>query len=107
MNKRTLTVGLLAALALVLLSPLASSFPDGLERVAEDLEFIDRAQSPAYEALPDYTVPGLSSPALSTVVAGIVGVAVVFGVTWGVGALLKRRQGQGDPVATPPGAQRG
>jgi len=30
----------------VLLSPLASSSPDGLERVAEDKGFIDAAEAP-------------------------------------------------------------
>ncbi|NPV09549.1 MAG: hypothetical protein HPY83_16515 [Anaerolineae bacterium] len=92
---------------LVLLSPLASSFPDGLERVAEDLGFIDRAQDPAYETLPDYTVPGVASEGLSTILAGAIGVTVVFGVTWGIGTLLKRPKTAGETVAPGPGRETG
>ena len=36
-------VGLAIALGVAFLSPLASSDPDGLERVAEDEEFLDEA----------------------------------------------------------------
>lgn len=98
MSKRVVLIGLLAALALVLLSPLASSYPDGLERVAENLGFIDRAQDPLYETLPDYSVPGVEG-SISTILAGAIGVVVVFGLSWGVGALLKR-QGASTGVGT-------
>mgnify|MGYP005871004355 CR=1 FL=1 len=104
MNNRTLAVGLLAALLLVLLSPLASSWPDGLERVAEDLGFIDRAQDPAYEALPDYTVPGVTSEAISTILAGVIGALAVFGVTWIIATLLKRPTATGDGRHPLPGS---
>ena len=49
MNKRWMSVifvGLGAALLVALFSPLASSQPDGLERVAQDKEFIDTALIP-------------------------------------------------------------
>ena len=36
-------VGLLIALGLAIISPLASAWPDGLERVAEDQGIIDTA----------------------------------------------------------------
>jgi hypothetical protein len=102
-TKRALAVGLLAALLLVLLSPLASSAPDGLERVAEDLGFIHRAQDPAYETLPDYTVPGVANEGVSTILAGAIGVAAVLGVTWVIGALLKRPKTAGEAASPRPG----
>ncbi len=72
--------GLLIALALAVLAPLASANPDGLEWVAEQRGFLDRAQDPAYNIIPDYVLPGISSEALATILAGIVGVAIVAGV---------------------------
>ncbi len=69
--------GAIAALIVVVLSPLASADPDGLERVAEDMGFIERGQSAPYEIIPDYTVPFLGETPLSTIVAGLIGVLVV------------------------------
>jgi cobalt/nickel transport system permease protein len=92
-------VGLGIAGALALLSPLASGDPDGLERVAEDQGFLERAQDPAYTILPDYSIPGLSGP-LSTIVAGVVGLLIVFALVYGVTLLLRGRQEQA--AAAPP-----
>jgi cobalt/nickel transport system permease protein len=69
--------GLLAALAVVLLSPLASAAPDGLERVATDLGFAGRAVGSPFEILPDYTVPWIGQSSLSTIIAGVLGALVV------------------------------
>lgn len=83
--------GMAIALALAVLSPIASSNPDGLEYVAEQAGFSDRAQGPTYEIIPDYAFPGIGSPELATIVATIVGVVVVFGVTFAVAYARKRR----------------
>ena len=77
--------GLSIALALVVLSPLASIYPDGLEWVAEQKGFLDTAQDPVYQIVPDYVLPGISNEALATILAGIVGILIVFGVTVAVG----------------------
>src|SRR5687768_6272378 len=69
--------GVLISLIVVFLSPFASASPDGLERVAEDLGFLDTAQPAPYEIIPDYTVPFLGETALSTIVAGVIGLIVV------------------------------
>lgn len=82
--------GLGIALVLALLSPLASPYPDGLERVAEDLGFIERAQEPLYEVIPDYAFPGISNEALATIAAGVVGTLLVYGVAVGLAALFRR-----------------
>jgi hypothetical protein len=85
-------VGLLIALAVTLISPLASAWPDGLERVAEDKGFIEDAQDAPYEVIPDYVFPGIGNEAVATILAGIVGTLVVFGLAYGLGALLRRRE---------------
>jgi cobalt/nickel transport system permease protein len=72
--------GLVIALALAVISPLASGNPDGLEWAAEQLRFLDTAREPAYNIIPDYVMPGISNEALATVVAGIIGTVIVFGV---------------------------
>jgi cobalt/nickel transport system permease protein len=72
--------GLAIAALLAVLSPLASAHPDGLEWVAEQQNFLSIAQGPLYELLPDYTIPGISNEAISTILAGLVGLAIVAGV---------------------------
>lgn len=72
--------GLAIALALAFLSPLASGSPDGLERVAEDKGFIDTAQDPAYQIIADYLFPGVENEALATILAGVVGTVILFGL---------------------------
>jgi len=75
--------GLIVALGLAfLVSPLASSSPDGLERVATDEGFIDTAEDHdlADSPLADYGIDGMEDESLSTGLAGIVGVAITFGL---------------------------
>jgi hypothetical protein len=92
MKRKWWIVGLLIALAVTLISPLASAWPDGLERVAEDKGFIEDAQDAPYEVIPDYVLPGIGNEALATILAGIVGTLVVFGLAYGLGILLRRRE---------------
>lgn len=82
----------IAAATVVVIAPLASSDPDGLERVAEDQGFGDRAEDAWWTILPDYTIPGLDDPRLATIVSGLVGVALVFGAMWLLGRLIARRR---------------
>lgn len=85
--------GVLIALVVVLLSPLASADPDGLERVAIDLGFIATGQGSPYQIIPDYTVSFLGSTPLSTIVAGAIGVLVVLALAFFLGrAAAKRTQ---------------
>lgn len=83
--------GGLIALVVVLLSPFASADPDGLERVATDMGFIDAGQSAPYSILPDYTVPFLGETALSTIAAGVIGAIVVGAIAFLVGRGIKAR----------------
>jgi len=85
-------VGLLLAVVVVaVLAPFASSDPDGLERVAIDAGFAEQGTDPGFEILPDYSVPFLGDSTLSLIVAGIIGVALLFGAMWLLGRVLARR----------------
>jgi len=84
--------GVLVSLVAVLLSPLASSNPDGLERVAEDMGFLHLGQSAPFQILPDYTVPFLGQTPLSTIVAGAVGTLVLLGLMIVIGQGLRKRK---------------
>jgi cobalt/nickel transport system permease protein len=83
--------GVAISLLAVLLSPLASANPDGLERVAEDIGFLTQGQDAPYQILPDYTIPFLGETALSTIVAGAVGALVVLGLMIVIGQSLRRK----------------
>jgi cobalt/nickel transport protein len=90
--------GLALALAVAgLLSPWASPWPDGLERVAERLGFQARASDRPVLAgpLPDYQLPDAGEAGWSTAAAGVIGTLVVFGGTCLLGyALTRRRPGE-------------
>jgi cobalt/nickel transport system permease protein len=91
-GKGWIVAGIIVSLLAVLISPLASGDPDGLERVAENIGFLERGMSAPYEVLPDYTISFLGETALSTILAGIVGVLVVFGLLFLVGRSLREKQ---------------
>lgn len=89
-----IAVGLLIALAVAFISPLASSHPDGLERVAEDESFLHKAEDAPYTLLPDYTIPGIDDQTLTTILAGIVGVLLVAAIGFGASRLVERQPTQ-------------
>lgn len=91
-RRRWWLVGVVLVVAIVVvLAPLASADPDGLERVAEDLGFIDRSGNLLPGLLGDYAIPGVDDPAISTILSGLLGVAIVGGGILLLGRLLARR----------------
>ena len=97
MEKRIIFGGLLIALSLaVFVSPFASSWPDGLERVAGDKGFIELAEvKPLVSSLiPDYAWPGIKSERLATSVAGFAGTLIICGLGLGLGYLLSVKNKQ-------------
>jgi hypothetical protein len=82
----------IAALVVIVLGPLASSDPDGLERVAEDVGFIGMAENFFSGLLGDYAIPGVDNAWLSTVLAGLLGLAIVIVVMVVIGRLVTRRR---------------
>jgi len=88
--------GLLFALVLAIASPLASAHPDGLEWVAKQQGFLGAAQGPFYKVIPDYVLPGVSNGALATILAGVLGVLIVLGVSLAVAYTRRNRQASGN-----------
>lgn len=95
LNRSVWLGGGILAVLLTALSPLASSHPDGLEWVAEQLQFIESARPPVYEIIPDYVLPGISNEALATIAAGIVGLVVVTLAAMSAGMVRKKARTQG------------
>jgi cobalt/nickel transport system permease protein len=83
--------GLVIALGLTIISPLASSHPDGLEWVAGEKGFLDAAQGPLFNLIPDYVFPGISNEAAATIAAGIAGTLIVFIVALAVAYMRRSR----------------
>jgi cobalt/nickel transport system permease protein len=66
------------------LSPFASLLPDGLDHAAGRFGFASRAAAKWAAPFPDYVMPLVTSPAVATAAAGIVGTISVAIVAWGV-----------------------
>jgi hypothetical protein len=85
-------VGLAIAAAVVVVAAfLTSRDPDGLQRVAGDQGFAGSAQQAPFEIIPGYSIPGVDAD-VARIVAGIIGIAVVFAVVLVVGRVLARRR---------------
>jgi len=94
MIKSIVFIGLFIALCLaIFLSPFASSLPDGLERVAEDKGFLGLSdiQPLIISPIPDYLCPGMKNERISTALAGIIGVILIYGLGHGLGKFLRKK----------------
>ena len=96
----TVAFGLVISLGLgMFISPIASTWPDGLEKVAAAFGFLGRAvKTPLFPSpIPDYALPGITSPAWATAVAGGIGTTVVFLVVLVIARLIfpRRRETAG------------
>ena len=107
MSRRSLTWFVLPGVGIALIlaffvSPLASSAPDGLERVAIDQGFEAQATAHAMAETPlaDYGVAGVQTPWLSTGLSGVIGVLLCFVLAGGVGLAIRRARRR---TATPAG----
>ncbi|MGK7954288.1 MAG: PDGLE domain-containing protein [Crocosphaera sp.] len=96
-NRSFILTGIgIALIVAVFISPFASSNPDGLDRVSQDLEFEEKAiedapaqKLPFYAIFEEYGLRGVPD-ALATPLAGLAGTMVTFGLAWGTGKLLVR-----------------
>ena len=76
--RRRVAAGLfIAGTTVGLASLFASNSPDGLEKVATDLGFINTSQAAPFELFADYSVPGFDGAA-GTALAGVIGALVVL-----------------------------
>lgn len=92
----------IALLIAVFLSPFASKNPDGLDRAAQDLAFESKAQEdsiahklPFAAVFDEYALRHVPET-IATPLAGLAGTIVTFGLAWGLGKVVARRQGQDD-----------
>ena len=95
-DKKFLIVGFAISLFIAgFASYYASSHPDGLEKVAKDIGFIETAKenTNAKTALADYGVKGVDNERLSTGAAGVIGVLATAGISTGLFLVLRRRSG--------------
>lgn len=82
-----------------IVSYFASPHPDGLERVAEDHGFLERAKEPSWTSwIPDYEVPGIGIPIVKVGLAGLIGVGLLFSVLYLLTGSLSRRGGRKEDV---------
>jgi cobalt/nickel transport protein len=74
----------------------ASSQPDGLEKVAQDIGFGDSAKKPVNgdSLLADYGVKGVENSRLSTGAAGVIGVIATGTIASGFFFLIRRKAGE-------------
>ena len=96
-SKKFYIGGLLVSLLLAgVVSFYASSHPDGLEKVAEEIGFIETAKDPATagSALADYGVAGVDNERASVGIAGVIGVAATGAVATGLFMYLGKRKKQ-------------
>jgi len=88
-SKGWIVAGLVMSLIVIFLSPLASTDPDGLNRVATDLGFINAAQS-GNGPLEGYTVPFLADTSASKIAAGVIGAIIVLALAVLAGRTLQK-----------------
>ncbi len=85
-----IVAGIVVVLGVLLLSPLASLNPDGLNRVAINLGFFTTARA-GTGPLAGYTIHALGKSALSRIAAGAIGVAVVLVLAILAGRALQKK----------------
>ena len=85
-------VGLGIALTVAVFSFAASPSPDGLNRVAADTGFLNRALAPVFNILPNYTIPFIANPVVSRIIAVVAGTLGVFGIALAIARAQRRAQ---------------
>jgi hypothetical protein len=87
--KKYFRVLILILICLAVFIPFASNAPDGLERAAGTLGIEEH--TPMWRGLmPDYTLPTIDNPYLSTLVAGTLGVFLVLAVALVLGIAMNK-----------------
>ena len=91
-SKKWWLIGLGAALLLATVSPLASSAPDGLEKIAAEQGFGANTTGSPFQVAADYLFPGIENETLATIAAGGLGGLVVFATAYVITWLIARRK---------------
>jgi cobalt/nickel transport protein len=87
----------IALIIATFVSPFASGDPDGLDRVSQDLKFEHKASEdapanklPFAQVFDEYALKGVPE-GIATPMAGLVGTLATFGIAWGTGKLLVKK----------------
>jgi len=76
--------------ALTALIPFASTYPDGLEKVAESIG-IKETEHPWRGLMPDYRFAAIKDPYLATLTSGLIGILLVCGLAWIIAQIATRK----------------
>ena len=91
---------MLALLVLLVLVPLSSRAPDGLDRFTITENFTEAQDHPwrdtELEVFPGYSIPGIDNVVVARVLAGLIGTLLVGTTMLGVGWALRYRMRDGD-----------
>ena len=91
MKKKWVVFAIIIAVFLVIfLSPLASKLPDGLQRVAQDKGFLEKTRTLSPPVIPGYLFPGIKNEKLAVIAAGIVGILIVFIISYFIALLIRK-----------------
>ncbi|MDD1764189.1 MAG: PDGLE domain-containing protein [Methanobacteriaceae archaeon] len=95
MSRNKFIIGGLGLIILLgIIAPfLASSEPDGLEATLEQAGTVESDDTNSYESpMPDYSLPILGDSPSSLILASVIGILVVFGLTYSVMLILKKQK---------------
>ncbi|MBL7068331.1 MAG: PDGLE domain-containing protein [Candidatus Omnitrophica bacterium] len=94
MKPQDIIIGLgIAFILAIFISPFASPFLDGLEKVAEQKGFLEKGEEAVLSSpIPDYIWPGVKNEGVATAIAGVAGTVVTFFAAWSLALLLRRSQ---------------
>jgi cobalt/nickel transport protein len=98
-SRRFLLTGLVVALLVAGVgSYYASGHADGLERVAEQVGFVDRAETSADGPFAGYSTRGVDDERFGGGLAGVAGSLLVLVVAFGLFRALRRRDPSDEPA---------
>lgn len=100
MDDKYWVYGLLAALVIGgVISLFASTYPDGMEKVAIDtfggeskMEELTSGKEVVNSPMPDYMMPGIENETLAASLAAVTGVLIMFVFVVVIGKILKKRK---------------
>ncbi|MHA1679976.1 MAG: PDGLE domain-containing protein [Promethearchaeota archaeon] len=84
-------LGIVIVLGLFIFVPVFLAGPDGFERVMEDFG-IEAPGSAWYGLFGDYAIPGIDNPVLTSILAGVIGIGIMFSLMFLLMKVLKRRR---------------
>ena len=93
-TKKLIQVGIVTSIFVAaVVSFYASSNPDGLEYVAEQVGFLNTAKDSAVAGSPfaDYSIIGINNERISVAIAGVLGVGLTALISFGLFFFIKRK----------------